>query len=109
MIPERTMRMLRDGHYEVAVTVLYQKGKVIGTVERIGYCQSVSQSTTDLVADAVELGADAVVFAHNHPGGTLEPSMEDIITAMQKRDVFEGHDIEVMGNWIVTAGGAVQY
>jgi DNA repair protein RadC len=55
---------------EVASTFLYRKGKLIKTIEKQGHGNTVSQNLTDLIADAVEAKADAVIFAHNHPSGT---------------------------------------
>lgn len=93
---------LRGHQREVSAVFLYRKGELIKVIKSTGDCMSVRTSTTDLIAEAVEIRADAVLFAHNHPGGSTEPSTEDIITATERRDVFEGHDIKVMDNIIVT-------
>ncbi|MBQ2704365.1 MAG: RadC family protein [Clostridia bacterium] len=51
---------------------------------------------------AVRNNAACVVICHNHPGGTLEPSSEDIITTRRLLDAFKAVSIRVMDHMIVT-------
>ena len=47
----------------------------------------------------------AVIFAHNHPSGSLEPSDEDIAVTKRLKDAGKLIGIEVLDHVIVTAEG----
>ena len=49
--------------------------------------------------------ACGVVFVHNHPSGSLEPSVEDLAVAKRLTEVGKLIGIEVMDNLIVTSTG----
>ncbi len=51
---------------------------------------------------AVRNNSACVVISHNHPGGTLNPSSEDIITTRRLLDAFKAVHIEVKDHVIVT-------
>ncbi len=54
---------------------------------------------------AIVKRACGVVFVHNHPGGSLEPSVEDLMVSKRLAEVGKLIGIEVMDNLIVTAQG----
>ncbi len=51
---------------------------------------------------AFELGAVAVILAHNHPSGTLKPSHADIQLTKKLKTAGESLDIKVLDHLIVT-------
>jgi len=54
---------------------------------------------------AIRLNANAVIFAHNHPSGSLEPSDEDLSVTKRLQDAGKLLGIEVLDHIIVTAEG----
>ena len=51
---------------------------------------------------ALELGAVALILAHNHPSGTLKPSMADKNITQKLKTASESLDIKVLDHIIVT-------
>lgn len=51
---------------------------------------------------ALEIGATAVILAHNHPSGTLKPSQPDINLTKKLKRAGESLDIKVLDHLIVT-------
>ena len=51
---------------------------------------------------ALELGAVAIILAHNHPSGTLKPSMADKNLTQKLKTASESLDIKVLDHIIVT-------
>lgn len=54
---------------------------------------------------AVQYSAAAVVLAHNHPSGSLEPSPEDLALTRQLAQAGEIMGIRVLDHLIIAAGG----
>ena len=52
---------------------------------------------------AISKNSAAVIFAHNHPSGSLEPSDEDIAVTKRLKDAGKLIGIEVLDHVIVTA------
>jgi DNA repair protein RadC len=59
----------------------------------------------EVFADAITDRAAAIVVAHNHPGGTLEPSGPDIVVTKRLRAAGELLGIRLLDHIIVTATG----
>jgi DNA repair protein RadC len=57
----------------------------------------------EVFADAITDRAAGIVVAHNHPGGTLEPSGPDIIVTKRLRAAGEMLGIRMLDHIIVTA------
>lgn len=51
---------------------------------------------------ALELGAVALVLAHNHPSGTLSPSEEDRKVTQKLKRASEALDVKVLDHLIIT-------
>jgi len=71
----------------------------------VGLLDSNQVHPREVFADPIADRAAAVIFAHNHPSGTLEPSAEDI--ALTQRLCRAGHllGIRVLDHLIVTKDG----
>lgn len=55
-----------------------------------------------LFKQALQLGAVAIILAHNHPSGTLKPSAADITLTKKLKLAAESLDIKVLDHLIVT-------
>jgi len=51
---------------------------------------------------AIQLGAVAIILAHNHPSGTLKPSQADINLTQKLKLAGESLDIKVLDHLIIT-------
>jgi DNA repair protein RadC len=51
---------------------------------------------------AIQLGAVAIILAHNHPSGTLKPSQADINLTQKLKSAGESLDIKVLDHLIIT-------
>lgn len=52
--------------------------------------------------NALQLGAVALILAHNHPSGTLKPSQSDIDLTKKLKTAGESLDIKVLDHLIIT-------
>jgi len=77
---------------KILQTVQLSKGGITGTVVDIRLA----------FKTALQLGAVAVILAHNHPSGTLKPSTADIELTKKLKTAGESLDIKVLDHLIVT-------
>ena len=63
----------------------------------------------EVAAKALASGAAAVMAAHNHPGGTLEPSAEDRRLTRQLYFACAGVGLELVDHLIVSAQGVYSF
>ena len=55
-----------------------------------------------VMKEAIEIGAVAIILAHNHPSGTLKPSESDKNITQKIKKAGEGLDIKVLDHVIIT-------
>lgn len=90
-------------HEEFWAIFLTRSNKVIKT-----YCLSkggLSATVVDpkiIFKKALELSASAVILAHNHPSGALEPSIQDINITEKIKKGGQILDIQVLDHLIIT-------
>lgn len=77
---------------KVLQTSQLSKGGITGTVVDIRLA----------FKNAIQLGAVAVILAHNHPSGALKPSQADIQLTKKLKTAGESLDIKVLDHLIVT-------
>lgn len=70
-----------------------------------GTIDGASVHPREVVRRALELGAAAVIFAHNHPSGLAEPSRADESLTQVLKNALALVDVRVLDH-IVVAGGA---
>ena len=58
-----------------------------------------------IASKALEHNAAAIIFAHNHPSGTLNPSQQDIDITNDLKNIFDTLDIKVLDHFIVSNAG----
>ena len=66
-----------------------------------GVVNSVHFSPRKIVETALENKASSVIMAHNHPGGTIMPSREDINATMKVKNALDTVDIRLNDHIIV--------
>ena len=59
-------------------------------------------STRNLIARAFDLGARAIILAHNHPSGCAHPSSEDVDATARIRRIAAELDLALIDHLIVT-------
>ena len=71
----------------------------------VGSLTEVSAYPRQVVETALNYNAHAVILCHNHPGGTLAPSQDDIEATQRIQSLLSGLDILLMDH-IIVAGDA---
>jgi DNA repair protein RadC len=61
----------------------------------------------EIVTAALDIGAAAVVFAHNHPSGTVQPSRADAALMQTLKAALELVEVRVLDHVIVAPGQAL--
>lgn len=55
----------------------------------------------EVVKAALRLGAAAVIFAHNHPSGAAEPSMQDRLLTERLKAALQTVDVRLLDHFVV--------
>lgn len=108
--PEAAKRyfVLRLGNYECE----YFSVAFLNNQNRLIACENMFRGTIDgasvypreVVKAVLQYNAAAVVFAHNHPSGVVEPSISDHAITERLKDALMLIDVKVLDHIIV--GGA---
>ncbi len=61
----------------------------------------------EVVKTALRLGASAVVFAHNHPSGHPEPSLQDRLLTERLKAALSTIDVRVVDHFVIGEGEPV--
>ncbi len=89
-------------HEEMWVISLTAKCRVIGKrCISTGNLSECSAYPRKIVETALNYNAHSVLLCHNHPGGTYEPSQEDIASTLIIQKVLNGIDILVLDHIII--------
>ncbi|GIQ68336.1 DNA repair protein [Xylanibacillus composti] len=59
----------------------------------------------DILKPALNCDCSSLIFAHNHPGGTLSPSPEDVQLTRRMVDIFNPLNIQVLDHIIIAGNG----
>ena len=89
----------------------------LDTRHRLIACEELFRGTLDgasvhireVVASALEKGAAALIFAHNHPSGVAEPSEADRRITERLRQALALVDVRVLDHIVVGAGETVSF
>jgi DNA repair protein RadC len=94
---------LAERHYEVfTVLFLDNRHRLISCDEMFrGTIDGASVHPREVVKQALEHNAAAVIFAHNHPSGVCEPSQADELITRRLREALALVDIRVLDHVIV--------
>lgn len=74
-----------------------------GTIDRAGV------HPREVVRRAIERNAAAVVLAHNHPSGVLEPSQADELITRRLKEALALIDVRVLDHFLVTREEAFSF
>lgn len=66
-----------------------------------GAVNSCTVSPREIVKDALQLNATAIVMAHNHPSGHSEPSRADIASTQRTREALSLFEIDLIDHFVV--------
>lgn len=99
-------KMFEDEKERFIVMMFDTKLKLIGiNLVSVGSLNSTQVHMREMFRAAILCGANAIMTAHNHPSGCLEPSMEDYKLFKRAEDVGAIVGIEVLDNFVVSTKG----
>lgn len=99
------LHLARKGWEAFAVLFLDAQNRLIAMREMFrGTLTQTSVYPREVVREALDLGAAAVVFAHNHPSGTVQPSRADEALTQTLKSALALVDVRVLDHIIVTPG-----
>lgn len=74
-----------------------------------GTIDGASVHPREVVRRALELGAAAVIFAHNHPSGITEPSQADLRITQRLKDALSLVEVRVLDHLIIGDGDGISF
>lgn len=100
-------KLLKDRDREHFIAIfLATNARVTGlSICHIGSINASIVRVADSFKAAILANAAAVIFAHNHPSGNLEPSTEDIVITRKLVEAGQLMDIPVRDHLIVAPDG----
>ncbi|HEX6929340.1 MAG TPA: DNA repair protein RadC [Gammaproteobacteria bacterium] len=113
--PEQAREMLiarlRDRPYEVfACVFLDNRHRMLQYSELFrGTIASASVHPREVVREALERNAAAVILAHNHPSGVAEPSAADLAITRRLQQALELVDIRVLDHIVIGDGDTASF
>lgn len=102
---------LRDRPREAFVCLFLDNRHRVIASERLfdGTIDGASVYPREVVRRCVELGAAAVIFAHNHPSGVAEPSDADRRITRRLIDALGLIDVRVLDHFVIGDGDTVSF
>lgn len=102
---------LRDVQHELFCALfLDNRHRLIEYVELFrGTIDGCSVHPREVVKEALQRNASAVIFAHNHPSGVAEASQADELITRRLRDALSVIDIRVLDHLIVGANNIMSF
>lgn len=103
--------LLADRPHEVFVAVfLDSQHRVIEAVELFrGTLTQTSVYPREVVLEALARHSAAVIFSHNHPSGSTEPSQADITLTQTLHKALSLFDVKVLDHFIVSRTGVLSF
>ena len=97
--------------YESFVAVfLDSQNRLISCEEMFrGTLTQASVYPREVVKAALKHNAAGVIFAHNHPSGTPEPSRADELLTQALKQALALVDVKVLDHFVVTLGGLTSF
>ncbi len=108
--PARVYELLRDvAHAEreqFHVVLLDVRCRLIKTAKiSEGSLTQCPVAPRDVLREALRAGAHGVIFAHNHPSGTVDPSAEDVELTERLRAASELVGLVARDHLVIASGG----
>ena len=105
-----TVQLGTRAYETFCVLFLDNRHRVLEFVELFrGTIDGASVHPREVVREALNRNAAAVIFAHNHPSGVAEPSQADELITHRLRDALALVDIRVLDHLIVGSGLVVSF
>jgi DNA repair protein RadC len=102
------LHLARKSREEFAVLFLDAQNRLIDfEVMFRGTLTQTSVYPREIVAEALRLAAAAVILAHNHPSGTVNPSRADEALTQTIKSALAMVDVRVLDHIIVAPGAAL--
>lgn len=102
------LRLAQLEHEVFSVAFLTEQHALIACEDMFrGSLTQASVYPREVVKRALELNAAAVVFAHNHPSGTSDPSRADELLTQALKSALALVSVRVLDHIVVTATDAV--
>lgn len=102
------LHLAAKGHEMFAVLFLDHQHRMLALEELFrGSLSQTSVYPREVVMRALHHGASAVVLAHNHPSGSVEPSRADAALTERLRSALGLVDVRVLDHVIVAPGAAL--
>jgi DNA repair protein RadC len=102
------LRLAARAHEVFAVLFLDAQNRLVALEELFrGTLTQTSVYPREVVQQALHHRAAAVVLAHNHPSGTVQPSRADEALTQTLKTALAMVDVRVLDHVIVAAGGAL--
>ncbi len=100
---------LRDRRHEVFCALFLDNRHRVLAFEELfrGTIDNTTVHPREVVRQALDHNAAAVIIAHNHPSGVAEPSEADRLITRRIRDALELLDIRLLDHFIVGDGGCI--
>jgi len=94
---------LRDKQCEVFACLFLDSGHRVLAFREM-FRGSINRATVhprEVVKEALQINAAAVIFAHNHPSGESRPSRQDIELTHTLRDILQVIDVRVLDHLVI--------
>ena len=102
------LHLARQPREEFAVLFLDAQNRLLAMqVMFRGTLTQTSVYPREIVAEALRLGAAALILAHNHPSGTVQPSRADEALTQTLKAALALVDVRVLDHIIVAPGAAL--
>lgn len=100
---------LRDRDHEVFAALFLDNQHRLLAAEELshGTLDAASVYPREVVKRALQLGAAALIFAHNHPSGIAEPSTADRLLTDKLKQALALVDVRVLDHFVVGEGAPV--
>lgn len=102
------LHLARQAQEQFAVLFLDAQNRLMEL--RVMFTGSLTQTSVyprEIVAAALQIGAAAVILAHNHPSGTVQPSRADEALTQTIKAALAMVDIRTLDHVIVAPGAAL--
>lgn len=97
-------------HEVFTVVYLDSQHQVLECVDEFrGTVNATSVYPREIVRNALRLNASAVIFAHNHPSGCVEPSRSDEHLTQSLKSALKLVDVRVVDHFVVGGGRYVSF
>lgn len=104
---------LQLGQERVEVTLALLLNRQNQLIHSAELARGTLAENTVYIREVVKLAlahhAGAVILAHNHPGGSPEPSEADIVFTRRLRSALDLVDVDLIDHFVITASSAVSF